>query len=296
MLVIRAHSKINLALEVVRRRDDGRHDIESVLVPIDWHDLVAVRLSREWSPLRVTGGAAHDVPGGGENLAVRAAEQLNAAADNRVGAVRLHAVWLDKQVRARAGLGGGSADGAAVLRAGAALLRQQGVALDTRQLAAMAARLGSDVPALLARRPVHVSGHGDVLAAIDMPVLHLVIVFLAPAATGPAYQSVQRDEMSRGERVRNLVSTLAAGSSPPDTALGSALEPAALRINPELAAAASRLRRSAPGVHWHMTGSGGAYFAVVDDGGTARDLAEQLRRAGMLARASRTLAAGAAGG
>ena len=74
MLIVPAHAKVNLALDVVTRRPDGWHDIDSVLTPIDWHDLVGVWLraaERTTVRLRVTGPASNGVPEGDANLAVR---------------------------------------------------------------------------------------------------------------------------------------------------------------------------------------------------------------------------------
>src|SRR5205807_5308934 len=79
MLILPAHAKLNLALAVIARRDDGFHDIDSVLVPIDWHDLVGVAVQPASDPrveLHVTGAAAAGVPQGEANLAARAAHRL----------------------------------------------------------------------------------------------------------------------------------------------------------------------------------------------------------------------------
>lgn len=303
MLVIPAPAKVNLALEVVRRRDDGWHDIESVLVPIDWHDLVGIRLGRGDPAVRVTGSASRGVPGSAEgppaadNLAVRAAAALLAAAGGATSEAsgepaalggRRPEVWVDKRVPPAAGLGGGSADAAAMLLGGARLLRAAGVSVEEAQLAGIAETLGSDVPALLGGRAVRVSGRGQRLTTIAVPPLHLVVTFLGAASTGDAYRSVQPAEWTDGSRVDRLVIALAGSSRPPEQSLGSALEGPALRVNPDLAAAAGRLRRDFPGLGWHMTGSGGAFFAVLPDASAARALAARLRGQGVLARACRT--------
>ena len=309
MLVVTAPAKINLALEVVRRRPDGWHDIESVVVPIDWYDLIGLDIGDHTGELRVTGPASDGVPGAAGahaaaiNLAVRAAEALVAPiveqAGARAGRARF-SVWLHKRVPASAGLGGGSADAAAVLRAGAQLLREGGTALDGAAVPAAAAALGSDVPALLARAPVHVTGRGEHLAEIQAPSLHLVVAFLGPSSTRDAYRALRREEMTDGSRVRGLIAALtglasetdqalARGSSPSDDLLGSALEASALRLSDHLAAAAQRLRERSSPQRWHMTGSGGAFFAVTPDTAAAEALAQRLRDAGLVARACRSL-------
>lgn len=309
MLVVPAPAKLNLALEVNRRRPDGWHDIDSVVVPIDWHDLIGLDIAARADGVRVTGPASSGVPGAAgaqpaaENLAARAAGALIAAAaiddDGARITLRGVSVWIHKRVPAAAGLGGGSADAAAVLRAGSRLLHRRAPDVAASDIPSIAAALGSDVPALLARAPVHVTGRGEHLAAVDAPQLHLVVVFLGPSATGDAYGALRQEEMSDGSRVRRLIAALhdacVAGEAPARMSplsgdlLGSALEAPALRLNEPLSAATIRLRESTHPLRWHMTGSGGAFFAIMRDAAAAAALAERLRAAGLLARACRTL-------
>ncbi|MBV8527566.1 MAG: hypothetical protein JOZ75_04565 [Candidatus Dormibacteraeota bacterium] len=312
MLVVPAPAKINLALEVVRRRPDGWHDIESVVVPIDWHDLIGLELRDAAHDVRVSGPASEGVPGAlgappaADNLAVRAADALTATAAGNGDAgdamPRPLRVWVHKRVPAGAGLGGGSADAAAVLRAASRLTRQAGAGLGSTQISALAALLGSDVPALLARTTVHVTGRGERLAEIDAPPLHLVIAFLGPSSTRDAYEALRPEEMSDGSRVRALIAALTGVSAetggepinlppPADGLLGSALEAPALRLIAPLAVSAQRLRDSTAPRSWHMTGSGGAFFAMARDAVDAAALAQQVREEGLLARACRTLSA-----
>lgn len=312
MLVVRAPAKINLAHEVVRRRPDGWHDIESVVVPIDWHDLIGLDTGGRGAELCVTGPASDGVPGaaGGaaaaDNLAFRAAAALTARALEEQdvepdGRQRLR-VWVHKLVPAGAGLGGGSADAAAVLRAGSRLTLRGCRDVGATQISALAALLGSDVPALLARTPVHVTGRGEHLAEIDAPPMHLVIAFLGPSSTRDAYGALRPEEMSEGSRVRGVIAALTGMSAetgdeptnlppPADDLLGSALEAPALRLSTTLAAAAQRLRDSTAPLRWHMTGSGGAFFTMARDADDASALAQRLRADGLLARACRTLSA-----
>ena len=135
--VVPAYAKLNLSLGVVARRPDGWHDIDSVLVPVDWHDLVGLSVEpaeTDMLSLSVDGPAAAGVPTGDGNLTVRAAQALRELA-GRPLAIR---VWLSKTVPHGAGLGGGSADAAAVMRAGAARLAGLGVAIEPGHVAAAA--------------------------------------------------------------------------------------------------------------------------------------------------------------
>ena len=158
------------------------------------------------------------------------------------------------------------------------------------------------MPALLARAPVHVAGRGEHLAPIQAPSLHLVVAFLGPSSTRDAYRLLREDEMTDGSRVRRLIASLTGlaaetgdqrtgGSPPSDDLLGSVLEAPALRLSEHLASAARRLREQSSPQQWHMTGSGGAFFAVTRDSAAAQTLAQRLRADGLTARACRTLQA-----
>ncbi len=157
----RAHAKINVFLRVLGRRDDGFHDIESVVLPISLHDIVTVSGSGDGGvALSVEGEPEliHAVPADtGENLAGRAALALAELAGIELSS---HGVSLavHKRIPVAAGLGGGSADAAATLLA---LDELWGCGLDEGALRELGSTLGADVPALLAGEPVFVRGRGE---------------------------------------------------------------------------------------------------------------------------------------
>jgi 4-diphosphocytidyl-2-C-methyl-D-erythritol kinase len=286
--VVPAYAKLNLSLEIVGRRADGWHDIDSVLVPIDWHDLVGLSVElagADSEMLKVDGPAAAGVPDGDGNLTLRAARALREVA-GRPLAIR---VWLSKSVPHGAGLGGGSADAAAVLRAGIATLAELGIAADQDRVAALAIGIGSDVPALVPLSSQRVRGRGDRLEPVRTPRLHLAIASTTPSSTADTYAAVAPGEMKDEGRSARLTQLLDAGQSPDTSLMGSALEPAACRVNAALAEALQRARRVVAGVDWFLTGSGGAVFAVTADHPAAEGLAVAMRRAGYTARACRTV-------
>lgn len=322
MLVVPAYAKVNLALEVTGRRPDGWHDIASVVCTVDWHDLAGMQL-REGAgapKLRLTGPFAEGVPAGEANLAVRAARLLLELAG--VSGVSFE-LWLSKQVPAAAGLGGGSADAAAVLRGGAALLAARGVPIAPEQLVDVAATLGSDVPAVLAGGTLLATGRGERLTPLPSPALHLAVAMAGASSTAATYAALTDEERSPSGRVERLAEALRAAARPPagpladaggreaDRApgaqdheaqrtgtppgpapglLGSALEPAACRAAPGLGESLARLRATTPGAPWHLTGSGGAAFAVATSAAQAAQLAARAAAAGFPARACRTVA------
>lgn len=294
MLVVPAYAKVNLALEVLGRRPDGFHELSSVVVTIDWHDLVGLRIDlapragAAEASVDLAGPGVRDVPAGAANLAARAAAELARLAGRRLGI----ALWLDKQVPVGAGLGGGSADAAAVLRAGAALLARSGIRLHPNAIQAAAAGIGSDVPVLLAGGGATlVQGRGERLTPLpDAARLHLAVAVTAPSSTAAAYAGLgDAERRGEGRRSHRVADALRAGTLPGDSILGSDLEPAASRAAPELAAALDGLRATVPEAQWHLTGSGGAAFSLVADPAGAARLATAARRAGYPARACRTL-------
>ena len=170
----RAHAKINVFLRVMGRRDDGLHDIESVVLPISLHDVVtATAVDARSAAADRARGISVQVEGDpeltrhvstelGENLAGRAAlalaERAGLVADAADVALRVH-----KRIPVAAGLGGGSADAAATLHA---LDELWGTDLGDAALRDLATHLGSDVPAMLAGEPVLVSGRGERLIPV----------------------------------------------------------------------------------------------------------------------------------
>ena len=286
--VVPAYAKLNLSLSVVGRRADGFHDIDSILVPIDWHDLVGVSISLATTAtvaLKVTGPAASGVPADDSNLTVRAARALVGIAGRPLD-VRL---WLDKAVPHGAGLGGGSGDAAAVFRAGTAALAAMGVVIDRGELAAAALGIGSDIPALLETGTHRARGRGERLERLPTPHLHVVVVSTVPSSTAASYGALNPDERHDDGRAARLAALLAAGRAPEPAVMGSALEPAASRADPAVADAVRRVRATLPEIEWHMTGSGGALFAVVADADASERLAAEMRRSGCNARACRTI-------
>jgi 4-diphosphocytidyl-2-C-methyl-D-erythritol kinase len=152
-----APAKLNLTLEVLGKRDDGYHEIMSLMQTIDLADAVRLDLSDQIT-LRVEGEPAEGLPADSkENLAYRAATALaREAGRNDLGAT----ISLEKRIPASSGLGGGSSDAAAVLRG---LNRLWGLDLPVETLTAVAASLGSDVAFFLHGGTALATGRGEII-------------------------------------------------------------------------------------------------------------------------------------
>ncbi|MGZ8566076.1 MAG: 4-(cytidine 5'-diphospho)-2-C-methyl-D-erythritol kinase [Actinomycetota bacterium] len=157
----RAPAKLNVFLRVLGRRADGYHDIETLILPLDLCDVVTVEAA-EAPTIEVVGERAGELSlAGGESLTGRAAEAFASAVGPEAGAVR---ITVEKRIPVAAGMGGGSADAAAVLRA---LGRLHGVGRD--DLSEIAATVGSDVPALLHGGAVFATGRGERIVPVHAP-------------------------------------------------------------------------------------------------------------------------------
>jgi 4-diphosphocytidyl-2-C-methyl-D-erythritol kinase len=176
-VIVAAPAKVNPYLRVLGKRDDGFHDLETVVLPIDLADRLQVHAYADETfrtlslSLDVTGepGLAGRIPVDETNLVLRAARAL--AED---GGVRGFAeIVLEKRVPVAAGLGGGSADAAAVLRA---LNELWGLGRSDEKLRALGAGIGSDVPALLAGGPCLARGRGERVEAVAGAGLDLAVV------------------------------------------------------------------------------------------------------------------------
>ncbi len=269
-----ANAKINVFLRVLAAREDGYHDLESLVVPIALADRV-VATTDDALHVETTSGPklGGEVPAGGLNLALVAALALADACPNAGGA----RVEIDKRIPIAAGLGGGSADAAATLLALNELWR---CGLDVAGLADVAERIGSDVPALLTGGPVLMSGRGELLAPAECATYWWVVVNLGFGVRSPdAYRWWDEDGGSRGPDP-DLVLRAAAGGDPEvlGPLLFNDLEPSVIRRHPEVGAAKTRLKeRGAVGAV--MTGSGSAVVGLARHEEEARALASAFEDA-----------------
>ncbi len=178
-----ARAKINLYLHVTGRRADGYHLLDSLIAFADIGDEIACSPSPDLS-LAIQGPFADALSAGEDNLVMRAARRLRAACGGASGA----AIALDKVLPVASGIGGGSADAAAALRA---LMELWDVKLDEPELARIGLGLGADVPVCLFGRPAFVSGIGEAVElAPALPPAWLVLVNPgSPLATADVFRA-----------------------------------------------------------------------------------------------------------
>ncbi len=253
----RAPAKLNLVLELTRRRADGYHELAAVSHTIDWSDLVGVEMEDSARPdycrLVVVGPRAGDVPHDGQNILLRALDAMREAGFNPP----ITRLVLDKRIPAKSGLGGGSADAAALLRMALGRTTEE-------RVLALAKQCGADVPFAIGGGAALLTGIGEVLEPLR-PISQgvFLVAHLGDVSTAAAYAAVEPRDFSDGRRAESVARALRAGLSPDPKDLGSALLPAALRVTPGLAEQLRALRGATPWLDWAMTGSGGTFFSLV---------------------------------
>ena len=260
-------AKLNLFLAVTGRRADGFHDLVSLATPLSFGDELAASSKEPGGGSRFTFECdAPGVPLGGANLVLQAAEAFAAAADWPGGA---H-LRLTKRIPVGAGLGGGSSNAAATLRA---LNRLSGGLLDETQLATVAATLGSDCVLFLREVPVVMRGRGERIEALPQPALarlhgRRVLVFKPSfgISTPWAYQRMiaRRDDYVAAADAEGRLAGWVKGGAPAEKLLFNNMEPAAFEKYPALPLFLQRLRGDF-GVAAAMSGSGSACFALLGD-------------------------------
>ncbi|MFP6610724.1 MAG: 4-(cytidine 5'-diphospho)-2-C-methyl-D-erythritol kinase [Pirellulales bacterium] len=279
-----APAKLNLFFEVRSKRNDGYHEIETLMVPVSLFDSLylgdlAPPPSGVAAPVRLTcnpafephcGMPADAVPNGRDNLIVRALELLQIRAGTRHGAV----VRLVKNIPTLAGLGGGSSDAAAALLA-ANKLWKLGWSID--QLAAVGAELGSDIPFFFAAGPAICRGRGELVEPIcGLGDVHAVVVRPPQGlSTASVFAACQVPDQCRS--VDRLAAALR-GRKPKEIgrSLYNRLQPAAETLSPWI----GRIRREFDKldcIAHQMTGSGTGYFGICHHARHAARVAALLR-------------------
>ena len=249
-MILKANCKINLGLDVLRRRADGYHDLETVMLPVvGLYDILNVERIDEGVEFRGE-GIVVDCPAD-KNLCVRAARLMQERYG--VGGV---AITLDKRVPFGAGLGGGSSDATAVIMA---INDLYDLNLDKPTLATLSAELGSDTPFFVYNCAMLCEGRGEIMSPVDVDLRGLWLVVMKPeggVSTAEAYRDVQ-------PRIPNVRLTELL-KRPIDEWQGSVkndFEPHILAAHLEIAALKTYLLNQGA-VYASMSGSGSAVFGL----------------------------------
>ena len=270
-LATRAAAKVNLVLRVGPARADGYHDLETLMVPLDLADDVVVRVRRRPGPVTCRVPARPELDGP-SNLAARAAEGFR----RRFGTEEAIDVSIAKRIPVVAGLGGGSSDAAAVLRA---LARAYRVA-DAAALAEAGLEVGSDVPFFLGPGPAWATGRGEALRPAEVPPLALLLVYPRDPAlairAGDAYRWL--DEERRGLKTPGPLHSKSRRWSP--RLVQNDLQGPCFSRHPALADIVGRLVGEGASAAI-MSGSGPTVFGIFADRAVARRAAAGAQELGL---------------
>jgi len=270
--VITAHAKINLGLRVLRRRDDGYHDIATVFHRISLHDDVTLDSSPD---IRLVAEAG-DLPTDERNLCVKAAMLLREELKGTPGA----RITLVKRIPVGAGLGGGSSDAAAVLTG---LPRLWNRAVEPSTLDSLAFRIGSDVPYFLKPGSALAHGRGEILEYFDLDI-PFAILLCNPGihvSTAWAYGRVAPRSDDSREDLRAIIQK---GLTDPEYLrrhLRNDFEEPVTAAYPEIARVKLAMIE-AGALYASMSGSGSSVYGFFESARIAEETGRQLSAGGAL--------------
>jgi 4-diphosphocytidyl-2-C-methyl-D-erythritol kinase len=250
-----APAKLNLFLQVVGRRADGYHRLQTVFQLLDWGDTVHLR-PRDDGVVRRIGTADYGVAAA-DDLVVRAASLLQSAGKSGQGAD----IFVEKRIPVGGGFGGGSSDAASTLVGLDALW---GLALGEDRLADLGLQLGADVPVFVRGRTAWAEGVGEVLTPLELPPAAFLVV--DPGVSVPTAALFQAPDLTRDAAPATIAGFLSG------TVRGNAFEPVLRRLQPRVDSVLATLSRLGEAC---LTGTGGGCFVRF----ATRDAAEAARRA-----------------
>jgi 4-diphosphocytidyl-2-C-methyl-D-erythritol kinase len=267
--------KVNLLLNILGRRPDGFHELETLMHPVELHDLLSMGRSGQSIQLSCNDAS---LPNDSRNLVYRAAELFLSSANIKEG-VRLQ---LEKRIPLAAGLGGGSGNAATTLLG---LNELFGYPLNPDRLVSLASALGSDVPFFLQAKPALATGRGEKIESLDFfPALKgKALVLVHPGfgiASAWAYEQLQRfpqDLHGRPGRARELVDSLRKSDVYASGKLFyNSLEAPALDKYPLLTLFQEFFRANGA-LATLMSGSGSTTFAIAQDQDAGQQLVNKFK-------------------
>jgi 4-diphosphocytidyl-2-C-methyl-D-erythritol kinase len=268
--MFRAYAKINLGLYVVKRRPDGFHDIETVFHRVDIADTIRLTLARD---ITVTSSSA-EAPSDPSNICHGAASLLR----SHLGVTQGVHIHIDKQIPVGAGLGGGSADAACVLRELPAIW---GATVPDQVLYALALKLGSDVPFFLSPGSAVARGRGEILEffTLDIPYTALLCNPNVHVSTAWAYGQIHPGTSGKPENLRHAVEVGMKNPSLLSRTLRNDFEPIVFAAYPVVQDVKRRMM-DAGALFALMSGSGSTVYGLFADPGIARKTAASLQALG----------------
>lgn len=267
-MILFPNAKINIGLKITRKRPDGYHDIDTVMVPVDWCDVLEITPVADGPTTLQTFGRPVECPPE-KNLVIKAYNAL-AAFTGGLPPVKFN---LEKIIPDGAGMGGGSADAAFAIRG---LNELFNLGLDNAALAAVAARVGADCPFFIYNCVAHCTGTGtDIATGIDIDLSKYTILIAKPqvasVSTATAYAGV-KPQPSAVDLCRALQQSPQSWAA---AGVNNDFEQSILSLLPAIADVKRRMS-DCGAIYASMTGSGAAVFGIFDNDKLAEAAAGQF--------------------
>ena len=252
---LRAYAKINIGLNILGKRSDGYHDLETVFHEIDCFD--EIELERH-EKVTMTADSIL-VPIDGSNLCLSAANLLQKEKHVRQGVV----IHLKKNIPIGAGLGGGSSDAAAVL---SGLNRFWELRLSNNQLRSLAAQIGADVPFFIEGGTAYATGRGEILESISLPLPFWIAVItpLVRISTGWAYSQLVPKRNGKASGLQTKLVKQISNPQKLKSIVQNDFEPLVLKTHPELSRVKEKLNEMGA-VFSLMSGSGSSIYGFFEN-------------------------------
>lgn len=267
---ITAYAKINLVLDVLRKREDGYHEVAMVMQAVDLSDTIQLKeAERNW----ITTNNRH-IPMNMNNLAMRAATLMQREFPGQVPKLE---VMLEKRIPVAAGMAGGSTDCAGVMLG---INKMCNLGLSQKDMEYLAAQLGSDVPFCIGGPTALATGRGEQMEPLpECPELYLVLVKPPFGVSTPkVYGNLRVDEIAEHPDVHACIRGLEAGDKLQIlNTMGNVLEQSTFELQPKVRMIRDGMR-ACGGAHVLMSGSGPTVFAAFAEEAEAKQYYNKLKQ------------------
>ena len=258
----KACAKINLALHVLGKREDGYHELDSIIAFADFGDELRLREAEKTS-LEISGAFANNIPSGDDNIILKAHNLLQQIVDVKIPKVE---ITLQKNLPVAAGLGGGSADAAALVRAFSRLIN---IELSAQKIQSLAKSLGADVPVCYYQTSCQIQGIGEIIRALPIN-LPKAIVLINPLKSCSTQEVFSQLALKNGQHHLEKVDV---ENSP---LWRNDLTTPAIAVEPDIKNVLSALEQEQCFLATRMSGSGATCFGLIDNMASASAAAARL--------------------
>ena len=271
---LKARAKINLGLDVVRRREDGYHEVKMVMQMLRLYDQIDIEKTQE-SGILVRSNLSF-LPTDERNIAYKAAKVMIDQFGLEQGVI----IRIEKHIPVAAGMAGGSTDCAAVLYG---MNKLFGLRLNQKKLREIGVKLGADVPYCLMRQTALSEGIGEILTPIS-PLQDCPILIAKPSvsvSTRHVYEHLKLDEQTMHPDIGGIVTALADGDLYGVTdRMANVLETVTVPEHPVIDEIKKQMMASGA-VNALMSGSGPTVFGIFDDEEKAKKACEDMKASGL---------------